>query len=153
MSGSLNKVMLIGNLGDDVKIHYFDDKNCIARFPMATNETYTLRESNERVTQTEWHRVVTRNRLAELCEKYLSKGDTVFVEGKIKTRKWNDNGVDRYQTEIHAETIQFLNTKKSSGQSEEASYTRPSEESKSDTQVNDSNEDNSSNELNDDLPF
>lgn len=113
MSGSLNKVMLIGNLGDDVKIHYFNDSNCIARFPIATNETYTLKESNERVTQTEWHRIVTRNKLAELCEKYLSKGDMVFVEGKIKTRKWNDNGTDRYQTEIHAETIQFLNTKNS----------------------------------------
>lgn len=119
MSGSLNKVMLIGNLGEDVKIHYFDNKSCIARFSLATNETYTVKESNERVTQTEWHRVVTRNKLAELCEKYLSKGDSVFVEGKIKTRKWNDNGIDRYQTEIHADTIQFLNTK-NTGSSEDS---------------------------------
>ena len=119
MSGSLNKVMLIGNLGEDVKIHYFDNKSCIARFSLATNETYTVKESNERVTQTEWHRVVTRNKLPELCEKYLSKGDSVFVEGKIKTRKWNDNGIDRYQTEIHADTIQFLNTK-NTGSSEDS---------------------------------
>lgn len=113
MNGSLNKVMLIGNLGEDVKIHYFDNNHCIARFSMATNESYTIKETNQRVTQTEWHRVVTRNKLAELCEKYLSKGDAVYVEGKIRTRKWNDNGVDKYQTEIHADTIQFLSTKKS----------------------------------------
>lgn len=113
MSGSLNKIMLIGNLGDDVKMHHFDDSNCIGRFSIATNESYTLKETGERVTQTEWHRIVTRNKLAELCEKYLSKGDAVFVEGKLRTRKWNDNGVDKYQTEVHAESIQFLQTKNS----------------------------------------
>ncbi|MDO5656220.1 MAG: single-stranded DNA-binding protein [Flavobacteriaceae bacterium] len=119
MSGSLNKVMLIGNLGDEVKIHYFDNQNCISRFSIATNESYTLRDTGERVTQTEWHRIVAKNKLAELCEKYLSKGDSVYVEGKIRTRKWNDNGVVRYQTEIHAETIQFLHTKNTSTEKDE----------------------------------
>lgn len=111
MSGSVNKVILIGNLGDDVKIHHFDNNNCLARFPIATNEFYTSRESGERVTQTEWHNIVIKNKLAELCEKYLSKGDSIYVEGKIRTRKWNDNGTTRYSTEIHASTIQFLDTK------------------------------------------
>lgn len=111
MSASLNKVMLIGNLGEDVKIHYFDDKNCVARFSLATSEHYSHKDSGEKITQTEWHRIVSRNRLAELCEKMLSKGDSVFVEGKIRTRKWNDNGTDKYQTEIHADTIQFLHLK------------------------------------------
>lgn len=127
MNGSLNKVMLIGNLGDDVKIHYFDHQQCVARFSMATNESYTVKESNQRVTQTEWHRVVTRNKLAELCEKYLSKGDSVYVEGKIRTRKWNDNGVDRYQTEIHAETVQFLSTKKTNNPENQKSSDSSSE--------------------------
>ena len=119
MSGSLNKVMLIGNLGDDVKVHHFDEKNCVARFPIATNESYTLRDTGEKVTQTEWHRIIVRNKLAELCEKYLSKGDSVYVEGKIKTRKWNDNGQDRYQVEIQAETVQFLNTKNSAAHNDD----------------------------------
>lgn len=108
MSGSVNKVILIGNLGDDVKMHHFDENNCIGRFPIATNESYTRRETNERVTQTEWHQIVTRNKLAELCEKYLSKGDSVYVEGKLRTRKWDDNGTMKYSTEIHASSVQFI---------------------------------------------
>lgn len=148
MSGSLNKVILIGNLGDDVKMHHFDDKNCIGRFPIATNESYTLRETGERVTQTEWHRIVTRNRLAELCEKYLTKGDSIYVEGKIKTRKWNDNGVDRYQTEIQADSIQFLNTK---GNANAGDMSRNNPQPEVEKPVVEQ-KDNSQEEL-DDLPF
>ena len=84
MSGTLNKVMLIGHLGDEVKLHYFDDRNCVGRFPLATNETYTNKQTNERVTNTEWHNIVVRNKAAEICEKYLSKGDRVYIEGRIK---------------------------------------------------------------------
>ncbi len=111
MSGSVNKVILIGNLGEDVKMHYFDANACIGRFSVATSDTYTQKDSGERVTQTEWHNVVTRNKLAELCEKYLKKGDKVYVEGKLKTRKWDDNGQTKYQTEVVAENIQFLSPK------------------------------------------
>ena len=112
MSGTLNKVMLIGHLGDEVKLHYFDDKNCVGRFPLATNETYTNRQTNERVTNTEWHNIVVRNKAAEICEKYLSKGDRVYIEGRIKTRKWQDDkGQDRYSTEIHCTDFTFLTTK------------------------------------------
>ena len=88
MSGSLNKVMLIGNLGDEVKMHHFDGGGCIGRFPIATNENYTNKTTGEKVSNTEWHNVVVRNKAAEVCEKYLSKGDKIYVEGKIKTRKW-----------------------------------------------------------------
>lgn len=112
MANSLNKVMLIGHLGDDVKIHYFDKGNCLARFPVATNETFTNRQTNERVTNTEWHNVVVRNKLAELCEKYLSKGDRVYVEGRIKTRSYEQDGLKKYSTEIHANEMTFLTTKK-----------------------------------------
>lgn len=104
--------MLLGHLGDEVKMHYFDGGNCIGRFPVATNETYTNRQTGERVTTTEWHNVVVRNKLAELCEKYLSKGDRVFLEGKIKTRQWEQEGTKRYSTEIHAQDMTFLTTKK-----------------------------------------
>ena len=115
MNGTLNKVILIGHLGDDVKLHYFDGGDCIGRFSLATNETYTNKSSGERVTNTEWHNIVLRNKAAEICEKYLSKGDKVYLEGKIKTRKWqNKEGVDRFTTEIHANEFTFLTTKKQS---------------------------------------
>jgi len=113
MAASLNKVMLLGHLGDEVKMHYFDGGNCLARFPIATNETYTNKSTNERVTTTEWHNIVVRNKLAEICEKYLSKGDLVYIEGKIKTRQWQtDAGEKRYATEIQVIDLQFINTKK-----------------------------------------
>ncbi len=112
MANSLNKVMLIGHLGDEVKMHYFEGGNCIGRFPVATNESFSNRQTGEKVTTTEWHNVVVRNKLAELCEKFLSKGDRVFIEGKIKTRQWEQEGVKRYTTEIHALDMTFLTTKK-----------------------------------------
>ena len=115
MSGTLNKVMLIGHLGDKVKMHYFDDKNCVGRFPLATNETYTNKQTNEKVTNTEWHNIVLRNKAAEICEKYLSKGDRVYIEGRLKTRKWQDDkGNDRYSTEIICTDFTFLTNKNES---------------------------------------
>ena len=115
MSGTLNKVMLIGHLGDEVKMHYFEGGGCVGRFPLATNETYTNKQTNERVTNTEWHNIVVRNKAAEICEKYLTKGDKVYVEGRIKTRKWQDEtGNDRYSTEIQVTDFTFLSTKKES---------------------------------------
>ena len=112
MSGTLNKVMLIGHLGDDVKIHRFEDGGCVGRFPLATNETYMNKQTNERVSNTEWHNIVLRNKAAEICEKYLSKGDKVYIEGRIKTRKWQDDkGNDRYSTEINCTEFIFLSNK------------------------------------------
>ena len=112
MSGTLNKVMLIGHLGDEVKMHYFEGGGSIGRFPLATNESYTKKDTGEKVTQTEWHNIVVRNKAAEICEKYLHKGDRVYIEGKIKTRKWQDDkGNDRYSTEINVDEFTFLTTK------------------------------------------
>ena len=116
MSGTLNKVMLIGHTGDDVKMHYFEGGGAIGRFPLATNETYTNRTTGERVSNTEWHNVVVRNKGAEICEKYLKKGDKVYVEGRIKTRKWQDeSGAERYSTEIQCTDFTFLTPKDASG--------------------------------------
>jgi single-strand DNA-binding protein len=113
MSGTLNKVMLIGHLGDEVKMHYFEGGGCVGRFPLATNETYTSKQTNERITNTEWHNIVVRNKGAEICEKYLSRGDKVYIEGRLKTKKWQDDkGNDRYSTEIHCTDFTFLTTKK-----------------------------------------
>lgn len=119
MSGTLNKVMLIGHLGDAVKMHYFDDKNCIGRFPLATNESYTNKQTNEKVVNTEWHNIVVRNKAAEICEKYLNRGDKVYIEGRLKTRKWQDDkGNDRYSTEIQCVDFTFLTTKNNTLESE-----------------------------------
>ena len=113
MNGTLNKVMLIGHLGDDVKIHFFEGGGCVGRFPIATNEVYTNKNSGEKVNNTDWHNVVLRNKAAEICEKYLSKGDKIYVEGRLKTRKWQDqDNNDRYTTEINVDEFTFLSTKK-----------------------------------------
>lgn len=112
MSGTLNKVMLIGHLGDEVKMHYFEGGNCIGRFPIATNESYTNRQTGEKVTTTEWHNIVVRNKAAEVCEKYLSKGDKIYVEGRLKTRQWQgEDGQTRYSTEIQVQDFTFLTPK------------------------------------------
>ncbi len=115
MSGTLNKVMLIGHLGDEVKMHYFDGGNCIGRFSLATNEVYINKTTNEKISSTEWHNVVVRNKAAELCEKFLSKGDKIYVEGRIKSRQWlAEDGTTKHTTEIQAIEFTFLSTKKES---------------------------------------
>lgn len=119
MSGTLNKVMLIGHLGDEVKMHYFEGGGSIGRFPIATNETYTNKSTGERVTNTDWHNIVVRNKAAEVCEKYLSKGDKVYVEGRLKNRQWQgEDGNTRYTTEVHVQEFTFLTTKKESNSNE-----------------------------------
>jgi len=116
MSGTVNKVMLIGHTGDEVKMHYFEGGGSIGRFPLATNETYTNRTTGEKVSNTEWHNIVVRNKGAEICEKYLKKGDKVYIEGRLKTRKWQDDkGNDRYSTEIQCTDFTFLTPKAEGG--------------------------------------
>ncbi|HRV54029.1 MAG TPA: single-stranded DNA-binding protein [Mangrovimonas sp.] len=147
MSGTLNKVMLIGHLGDEVKLHYFEGGGCVGRFPLATNETYTNKQTNEKVTNTEWHNIVVRNKAAEICEKYLSKGDRIYVEGRIKTRKWQDeSGQERYSTEIQVTDFTFLTTKKESEGAAQIQQSSPKPSSQNASQEPTGEED-------DDLPF
>ncbi len=109
---SVNKVILIGHLGDDVKMNYFEGGGSIGRFPLATSENWKDKQTGEKKTATEWHNIVTSGKQAEICEKYLSKGDQIYVEGKITTRKWQDNnGNDRYSTEIRMSSFNFIKTK------------------------------------------
>ena len=149
MAGTLNKVMLIGHLGDEVKMHYFEGGNSIGRFPIATNETYTNRQTGEKVTTTEWHNIVVRNKLAEICEKFLSKGDKVYLEGRIKTRQWEgQDGGKRYTTEIHVADMTFLTTKKELGSKSPSSKPPISEQPTSNKPISEP-----SPEQDDDLPF
>jgi single-strand DNA-binding protein len=109
MAGSLNRVMIIGNLGQDPEIRYTPNQNAVATFSIATTE-YRTSPDGQKQEITEWHRVVVWNKLAENCGKFLAKGRTVFVEGKLQTRSWDDKqtGQKRYTTEIVAQNVQFL---------------------------------------------
>jgi len=102
MAGSINKVILIGNLGRDPEVRYAQDGTKIVNFSMATSETWKDKNTGERREKTEWHRVVLFNeRLAEVAEKYLHKGSKVYIEGALQTRKWTGNdGVEKYTTEV-----------------------------------------------------
>lgn len=147
MAGTINKVILIGHLGDEVKMHYFEGGNSIGRFPLATNEVYTNKQTGEKVTTTEWHNIVVRNKLAEICEKYLSKGDKVYCEGRIKTRQWEgEDGSKRYTTEIHVVDMTFLSTKNDLTDQKPSAPKPISEKPKSEAPINKQVED-------DDLPF
>jgi len=110
MAGTVNKVILIGRLGDDIKMHYFDNGNSIGRFSLATNETWKDKEG-ETKSVTDWHNIVVKNKLSEICAKYLKKGDKVYLEGKIKTRSWESDGQKKYTTEIHVEELTMLGSK------------------------------------------
>ena len=112
---SLNRVFIIGRLGKDVEVRTANGKS-VARLSVATDESYTDRNGN-RVDRTEWHTVQVWERQADNCKQYLHKGSMVFVEGKLTTRKWQDqNGQDRYSTEIRADRVQFLDRKGDGGQ-------------------------------------
>lgn len=106
---SLNKVILIGNVGKDPDVHYFDSNSAIANFTLATSERgYTLANGTVVPERTEWHNIVARRDLVPFVEKWVKKGSHVYVEGKIRTRNYDDqNGVKRYVTEIAADRIEF----------------------------------------------
>ena len=108
MAGGVNKVILVGNLGHDPEMRYTPSGAGVCEFRLATNESWTDRQG-QRQERTEWHRVVVWGKRAELCSKYLSKGRQVFVEGKLRTRSWDDkDGNKRFTTEIVANDVQFL---------------------------------------------
>ncbi|MBZ9613168.1 single-stranded DNA-binding protein [Rheinheimera maricola] len=109
MARGINKVILIGNLGTDPEVRYMPQGGAVANLTVATSESWTDKASNEKKEQTEWHRVVIYQRLAEIAGEYLRKGSKVYIEGKLKTRKWTDkDGVERYTTEIVANELQML---------------------------------------------
>ncbi len=109
MARGINKVILIGNLGADPEVRYMPQGGAVANMTIATSESWTDKATNERKEQTEWHRIVIYQRLAEIAGEYLRKGSKVYIEGKLKTRKWTDkDGIERYTTEIVANELQML---------------------------------------------
>ncbi len=108
----INKVILIGNLGQDPEVRYMPNGNAVANVSLATSESWKDKNTGETQERTEWHRVVFFRRLAEIAGEYLKKGSKIYVEGRLQTRKWQDNnGQDRYTTEIVADQMQMLDSR------------------------------------------
>ena len=121
----VNKVILIGNLGADPEVRHLQNGAAVANFRIATSETYKDKTTGEKREQTEWHSIVAWRGLAEITEKYVRKGSKVYIEGKLRTRKWQDkDGVERYTTEIHADEMNMLD--RASGDNSGAGASRPS---------------------------
>jgi len=160
---SINKVILVGNVGKDPEVRYLDSGVAVANFPFATSETYKNKQG-EKVTSTEWHNIVMWRGLAEIVEKYVNKGSQLYIEGKIRTRTYDDReGNKRYITEIIGDNMQMLGRK-----SDRSSIPPPSEEDAPIARSNNQdvttpsidkatgdfdNQDTSITEGNDDLPF
>ena len=113
MSG-VNKAIIVGRLGKDPEVRHLESGKTVANFSLATSEKYTNKNTGEVVENTEWHNVVFWNELAEVSEKYLNKGDMVYVEGKLRTRSWEKDGITRYITEIEGKILTMLSPKGSS---------------------------------------
>lgn len=114
MSG-VNKVILIGNLGADPEVRHLQNDVSVANFRIATSETFKDKNTGERREQTEWHSIVAWRGLATIAEKYLKKGSKVYVEGKLRTRKWEKDGIERYTTEIMADEMTLLDRRENAG--------------------------------------
>jgi single-strand DNA-binding protein len=143
---SINKAILIGNVGNDPEVRHLEGGTPVANFSLATSETYTNR-SGERVTQTEWHNIVVWRGLAEVVEKYVKKGTQLYIEGRIRTRSWEDrDGNKRYTTEIVCDVMQMLGRR--SDNTEQNNYQVPQESGSTEKNENAENK-----EPEDDLPF
>jgi single-strand DNA-binding protein len=147
MAGSVNKVILVGNLGKDPEIRYLNDGSKVASLTVATSESWTDKATGERKEKTDWHRVVIFNdRLVEVSEKYLKKGSKTYIEGQLQNRKWTDSsGIEKYTTEVilgkYRGELTMLDSKgNSSSSAEESNYPLPPEE-------------NFSKKIDDDIPF
>jgi single-strand DNA-binding protein len=128
---SINKVILIGNLGRDPEVRYTANGAAICNITIATSRNWKDKNSGEKTEETEWHRVVFYDRLAEIAGEYLKKGRSVYVEGRLKTRKWQDkDGVEKYTTEVIADNMQLLGGRDGGGGGDEGGsggggYSRP----------------------------
>ena len=145
MAGSVNKVILLGNLGQDPDIRTMQSGKKVATMSIATSDSWKDKDTGQDQERTEWHRVVLWRRLAEIAGEYLNKGSKVYVEGQLRTRKWEQEGQTRYTTEIVARELQFLDSKNDavSSQSRDSS----AEEKKPSPEIEDSGIDD------DEIPF
>ncbi len=145
---SVNKVILIGNVGRDPEVRHLDKGVAVANFPLATSESYNAK-NGERVTTTEWHNIVVWRGLADVVEKYVKKGDKLYLEGRIRTRSWDDKeGNKRYTTEIYVDNMEMLGGRPSGGNNAESN--QPAAQNEPADSVNEPDYQQSEE---DDLPF
>ncbi|WP_420317192.1 single-stranded DNA-binding protein [Ekhidna sp.] len=146
MSG-VNKVILVGRLGKDPEVRHLENGATVANFSMATSETYKDRQTGEKREQTEWHNVVLWRGLAEVAEKYVKKGDMIYIEGKLRTRSWEKDGVTRYTTEVVGDNMTMLGGGGGGGSNQQSDYnqSQPMQEASPSTDAG--------SDATDDLPF
>ena len=155
MARGINKVILIGNLGNDPDVRYTSGGSPIANISLATSESWRDKETGDQQERTEWHRIVFFGRLAEIVSEYLRKGSKVYVEGRLQTRKWQDrDGNDRYTTEIVANEMQMLDSRGGAGEE----FAGPSRQSRKQTVADaparqENNPGNGGEFVDDDIPF
>lgn len=148
MARGVNKVILVGNLGNDPEVRYSGQGAAIANLSIATSESWKDKNTGEQQERTEWHRVVMFNRLGEIAGEYLRKGSKVYIEGKLQTRKWQDqSGADRYTTEIVANEMQMLDRK------QDGSGNRPPPRGNPNPPAQQQQAPQPSNDFDDDIPF
>ncbi|MDC0221206.1 single-stranded DNA-binding protein [Gammaproteobacteria bacterium] len=114
-SRGVNKVILVGNVGNDPEVRYMPNGNAVANISIATSDTWKDKTTGDQQEKTEWHRVVFFNRLAEIVEQYVKKGSKLYVEGRLQTRSWEQDGVKRYSTEIVSNEMQMLDSRGGAG--------------------------------------
>ena len=148
----INKVIIVGHLGDDPEMRTMPNGEQVANISVATSESWTDKNSGEKKTQTEWHRIVLYRRQAEICGQYLQKGSKVYVEGRLKTRKWQDqNGQDRYTTEIQGDVLQMLDSRQSGDNQDKPSTSNAYADAKNGVKQPQTQQ--SADDFNDDIPF
>ena len=145
MAGTVNKVILIGNLGKDPEVRHLENGSVVANFPIATSESYTDKNTGQKVENTDWHDIVVWRGLAGVVEKYVRKGQKVYIEGKLKKRSWQDkDGNTRYTTEVVADELTILSRPDNNSNQSQAPYSQegtPSQPSKVDDIIKNDNKD------------
>jgi single-strand DNA-binding protein len=151
---SVNKVILVGNLGRDPETRYMPDGAALTNVSVATSYQWTDKASGEKKEETEWHRVTFRGRLAEIAGEYLKKGSQVYVEGRLRTRKWQDKeGQDRYTTEIMADAMQMLGSRGGTGEPRAEPRAEPAAASKGEAKAAAKKPAGKFDDMEDDIPF
>ena len=157
MARGINKVILVGNVGADPEVRYMPNGNAVATINVATSDSWKDKQTGEKQERTEWHRIACFNRLGEIVGEYVRKGSKLYVEGSLRTRKWQDQqGQDRYTTEIVASEIQMLDGKNQQGQQgyqEYQSSPPPAQQSSAPNNKPQNPQQDAFEELDDDIPF
>ena len=148
----VNRVIILGNLGQDPDIRTMPNGDAVTKISVATSESWVDKNTNERKTQTEWHAIVFYRRQAEVAGEYLRKGSKVYVEGRLRTRKWQDqNGQDRYTTEIQGDVLQMLDSRQSGDNQDKSSTSNAYANAKNGTKPTQTQQ--GADDFNDDIPF